>query len=348
MLRETNVQRLHWADKTMSVLRQEQLEACEKRIAQLPDTTIFDLTDECLTEKVWQCSYDAQEHPRLEHLHTRNELRAQVLASLAAEAALLSVEEHLLVERLISLGGSAQLLDWEETQAAESLVRRMWCTLVKQDGHIVLRLPEALLSPLTLAVSSRAHQELRERLLRHDAIICGMLYIGGLLHYETPLYHLLTDVLQDSYACDLTLAMRYLRASYDYTYDRNGDMLLLHPGLADPERLLSAEPPVADDTTVELNEDTMRGAVEGILPEEIPLFDMLYGLFQGATRPELTPEGAAEDLLILAKQGVPLSEMQEVLGSLLSVQPTAEMHLAVAQVYQRTPRWGMMHTSVVQ
>ena len=30
MLRETNVQRLHWADKTMSVIRQEQLEACEK------------------------------------------------------------------------------------------------------------------------------------------------------------------------------------------------------------------------------------------------------------------------------------------------------------------------------
>lgn len=348
MLRETNVQRLHWADKTMSVLRQEQLEACEKRIAQLPDVTVFDLTDDLLTEEVWRCSYDAQEHPHPNHLHTRNELRAQVLASLAAEAALLSVEEHLLVERLISLGGTAELLNWEETQAAESLVRRMWCTLVKQDGHILLRLPEALLSPLTLAVSSRAHQELREGLLRHDAVIRGLLYMGGLLHYETPLYHLLTDVLKDSYACDLNLAMRYLRAAYDYTYDRNGDMLLLHPGLADPERLLSADQPVPDDTAIELDEDTMRGAVEGILPDEIPLFDTLYGLFQGATRPELTPEGAAEDLLILAKQGVPLSEMQEVLGSLLSIQPTPEMHLAVAEVYQRTPRWGMMHSGIVQ
>lgn len=348
MLRETNVQRLHWADKTMSVLRQEQLEACEKRIALLPDTTVFDLTDEGLTEKIWQCSYDAQEHPHLERLHTHNELRAEVLANLAGEAALLSVEEHLLVERLISLGGTAELLDWEETQAAESLVRRMWCTLFKRNGRIVLRLPETLLAPLTLTVSSHAHQELREKLLRHDAVIRGLLYMGGLLHYEEPLYHLMNDVLKDSYACDLSLALRYLRVAYDYTYDRNGDMLLLHPGLADPERLLSTSLPAQSGASVELDEDTMRGAVDGILPEEIPLFDTLYGLFLGATRPELTPEGAAEDLLILAKQGVPLSEMQEVLGTLLSVQPTDEMRIAVAQVHQRTPRWGLMHTTLVQ
>lgn len=347
MLRETNVQRLHWADKTMSVLRQEQLEACDKRIAQLPQTTVFDLTDELETEKVWQCSYDAQEHPQMQHLHTRSKLRAQVLASLAGEAALLSVEEHLLVERLITLGGTAELLDWEEMQAAESLVRRMWCTLVKKDGRVILRLAETLLAPLTLAISSHAHQELREKLFRHDAVIRALLYMGGLLHYEEPLHHLMNDVLKGSYACDLNLAMRYLRVAYDYTYDRSGDMLLLHPGLADPERLLACSQP-ATHIAIELDEDTMRGAVEGILPEEIPLFEMLFGLFQGATRPELTPEGAAEDLLILAKQGVPLSEMQEVLGTLLTIQPTAEMHMAVAQVHQRTPRWGLMRTSLVQ
>lgn len=347
MLRETNVQRLHWADKTMSVLRQEQLEACDKRIAHLPHATVFDLTDELATEEVWQCSYDAQEHPHLRHLHTRGELRAKVLADLAGEAALLSAEEHLLVERLITLGGTAELLDWEEMQPAESLVRRMWCTLVKRDGRIILHLAETLLTPLTLAISSHAHQELREGLLRHDTIIRGLLYMGGLLHYAEPLHHLMTDVLKGSYACDLNLAKRYLRASYDYTYDRSGDMLLLHPGLADPERLLASSQPV-QHIAIELDEDTMRGAVDGILPEEVPLFELLLGLFKGATRPELTPEGAAEDLIILAKQGVPLSEMQEVLGTLLSVYPTEEMRQAVTQVHQRTPRWGLMRTSLVQ
>lgn len=92
----------------------------------------------------------------------------------------------------------------------------------------------------------------------------------------------------------------------------------------------------------------MRGAVEGMLPEEEPLFERLYGLFLGATRPELTPDGAAEDLLMLAKQGVSLGEMQEVLSTLLSIQPTAEMRAAVTLVHAQTPRWGMMRTAIIQ
>ncbi|MGN0753451.1 MAG: hypothetical protein ACI4ME_03260 [Aristaeellaceae bacterium] len=346
MLRETNVQRLHWADKTMSVIRQEQLEACEKRLAALPQKTVFELANNIGIEDIWQCSYDAQEHPRLDKLHTRKELRAKILSTLAAEAALLSAEEHQLVERLITLGGTAQLIDWEETGAAESLVRRLWCTISRSGGHTTLHMPGALLTPLTLAVTSHAHQELRENLMRHDSVIRGMLYIGGLLHYEEPLYHLMTDVLKDTYACDLTLALRYLRASYDYTYDRNGDMLLLHPGLAEPERLMALRTP--SEFTLELSDETMRGAVEGMLPEEEPLFERLYGLFIGATRPELTPDGAAEDLLMLAKQGVSLGEMQEVLSTLLSVQPTAEMRAAVTLVHAQTPRWGMMRTAIIQ
>ena len=346
MLRETNVQRLHWADKTMSVLRQEQLEACEKRLSALPDVTVFDLSDDLRTEDIWACSYDAQEHPRVDKLHTHKELRAQILGSLAAEAALLSVEEHLLVERLVSLKGTAELIDWEETSAAESLVRRLWCTISRRNGRIVLHMPEALLTPLTLALSSHQHQELRDKLMHHDAVVRGLLYIGGLLHFEEPLYHLMTEVLAGSYACDLDLAMRYLRAAYDYTYDRRGDMLLLHPGLADPERLMAMNIP--KEINLELSEDAMRGAVEGILPEEEPLFEQLYGLFVGATRPELTPEGAAEDLLMLAKQGVSLIEMQEVLATLLSVQPTEEMRSAVTLVHAQTPRWGMMRSAVAQ
>ncbi|MDD6050777.1 MAG: hypothetical protein PUC00_05835 [Clostridiales bacterium] len=347
MLRETNVQRLHWADKTMSVIRQEQLEACEKRLSALPRVTVFDLTSDIDVEEVWQCSYDAQEHPRMEKLHTRKELRAQVLGNLAAEAALLSVEEHHLLERLVTLGGTAELLDWEESSAAESLVRRLWCTITRDGVRTILHMPSALVTPLTLTLSSHAHQELREKLMHHDAVIRGLLYIGGLLHYEEPLYHLMTDVLKDSYACDLTLALRYLRSAYDYTYDRQGDMLLLHPGLADPERL-STMYTMPKEFALELSDETMRGAVEGLLPEEEPLFDRLYGLLIGATRPELTPEGAAEDLLMLAKQGVPLSEMQEVLGTLLSVQPTAEMRRAVSLMHAQTPRWGMMHTALAQ
>ena len=103
MLRETNVQRLHWADKTMSVIRQEQLEACEKRLSALPTKTVFDICDDLHTEEIWQCSYDAQEHPHMDALHTYKALRAQVLGRLAAEAALLFFILMIMTSLIIAL-----------------------------------------------------------------------------------------------------------------------------------------------------------------------------------------------------------------------------------------------------
>lgn len=341
MLRETNMQRLHWADKTMSLLRQQQLEACEKRLASLPDFGLYTYDDNLRVEELWNCSYDAMEQPRLSHLHTMQELRALVLTRLPMEAALLSVEEHHLVERLLTLEGEAELLDWEEMSAAESLVRRMWCSITCEAHRITLHLPRELLTPLTMVLSSHRHEELRQRLLRHDAIIRALLYIGGLLHYEEPLHHLLNDVLEASGKGEMLLSMRYLRAAYDYMYDADGEMLLLHPGLAEPEQLMHIATP-REGLSIDLDEETIRGAMEGLMPEERPLFERLYGLLLGSTRPEIAEEEAVEDLRMLAKQGVSLDVMQEVLATMLTIQPTHEMLFAVADLHQHTPRWGDM------
>ncbi len=347
MLRETNVQRLHWADKTMSVIREQQLEACEKRLALLPTTSLFDLTDETRVEEVWQCSYEAAEHPQVRELHTLQGLRARVLADLPAEAALLSIEEHELLERLITLNGHAELMHWDETASAESLVRRLWCVITNVEGHFVLHLPEQLRLPLTMILASRQHEEIRAKLLRHDAVIRGLLYIGGLLHYEEPLEHLMDDVVRGTYAANQELAMRYLRIAYDYVYDRDGDMLLLHPGLAEPEQLLTMRIPTGN-TSLDLDEISMRGAMNGLLPEEQALYNHLYGLLDGANRPEITVEGAVEDLRMLAKQGVSLQAMQEVLSTLLFIQPTKEMRDAVTQLHRMTPRWGTLRAANLQ
>lgn len=347
MLRETNVQRLHWADKTMSLLRQQQLEACEKRLNALPTFGLYTYDDDLRVEELWRCSFDAQEAPRMTHLHTTHELRALVLTRLPAEAALLSVEEHHLVERLLTLGGDAELLDWEEMSAAESLVRRLWCVITHEEHRFMLHLPPELLTPLTMVFSSRQHEEIRMRLMRHDAVIRALLYIGGLLHYEEPLHHLLEDVLENASIADLTLALRYLRTAYDYTHDRDGEMLLLHPGLAEPESLLTITAP-REGLSIDLDEETIRGAMEGLMPEERPLFERLYGLLLGATRPEIIEEEAVEDLRMLAKQGVPLSVMLEVLGTMLVLQPTDEMRQAVAELHDLTPRWGEMRMESLQ
>ncbi len=347
MLREINVQRLHWADKTMSMLQRDQLEACEKRLKTLPNVSIFDLQDETYTESVWQCSYYAKEQPYPSHLHTAHELRTRVLSQLSAEAALLSIEEHMLVERLITLEGTAELIDWEEISAAESLVRRLWCTISRKENAILVHMPQVLLTPLTLTISSRQHQELRERLITLDTVIRATLCLDGVMHYRTPLRTLLNDVLCDSYACDTTLALRCIRASFDYTYDRAGELVLLHPGLADPDKLMAIHPPLADAPLL-MDEETMCVAMLGMLPNERPLADALLVQILGAVRPEITEQGAVEDLLILAKQGVSLAEMQEVLGTLLTVQPTDAMRRAVAEMHAHTPRWDVMHTALVQ
>ena len=347
MLREANMQPLTWADKTMSVLKERQLEACENRLAQLPDFGLFSGCDDVNVETLWQCSYEAQEHPVLTRLHTAKELQCQVMLTLPMEAALLSVEEHMLLERLIVLDGQAELMDWEETRGAEGLVRRLWCTLERREDAIVVRLPQELLFPLTAILASSEHIEIRERLLRFESAIRGLLYIGGLLHFAEPLEHLRQDVLRGTGADIAHLAMRYLRNTFDYCYDARGDMLLLHPGLAEPERMI-AQGFVMTNTHFELDEATLVGAMDGLLPEERTIFERMYGLLYGAVRPEISEEEAVEDLRMLAKQGVTLQEMNEVLSSLLTVHPTAAMYDGVKQLHRLTPRWGTMRTACVQ
>ena len=84
----------------------------------------------------------------------------------------------------------------------------------------------------------------------------------------------------------------------------------------------------------------------GILkPEGRPAF---IGLLINVTRPEITPEDAVEDLIILAKQEVPWKDMVEVLSSLLICQPTPEMRSALKELSDRVPRWLSLSTSRVQ
>lgn len=348
MLRESNVQSFHWADKTMSVMRERQLEACEDRLAAYPPYGLFEGCDDARVEELWRLSYDAHERPMLTRLHTVAQLRAQVLEQLGAEAALLSVAEHQLVERLLVLDGTAELIDLEESDAAESLVRRMWCYLEwREEDRLFLHLPRALMTPLVGILDTQQHMELRERLLRFDATIRGLLYIGGFLHYEEPLSHLMTDVVQQMPLGNSLLALRYFRASYDYTYDALGDMILLHPGLAEPERVMKPFT-LRQGGEMQMDQATLLGAIGGLLPEEIPSYVQMLGLLQGAVRPEITEEEAVEDLRMLAKQGVSIGEMEEVLGTLLTVRPTPAMREGVRAISMQTPRWCGMTAAVVQ
>ncbi len=346
MLREGNVHSLHWADKTMSILRERQLEASAARIAAYPCKGLFSGCDDLMVEELWKHTYDAQENPNPTRLHTTRGLQRLVMAQLPAEAALLSVEEYELCDRLFALGGEVELFT-EEISAGESLVRRMWCTIRQEDDRFFLTMPDEIITPLQLIFQTPTHEEIRARLMQFDFFIGSMLHIGGFLHYEAPLQHLLSDVVSGTYADQHMLALRYLRTAYDYVYDRHGSMILLHPGLAEPDKFIYSSQPYVRPIP-ETDDGKRRYAMLGLLPEEEDLYHAMRGLLTGAVRPELTDDMAVRDLMILAKQGVSAQEMREVLSSMLTVCPTQPMLNALDRIIAHTPRWRTITTAMEQ
>ncbi len=348
MLRENNAQSLHWTDKTMSVMRERQMEACESRLSDYPSYDLFEGCDDEHAEELWALSFYAQEQPLQTCLHDVKTMQAQVLHQLREEADLLSWREHQLVERLIVHHGEIELLDSTDGEPAESLVKRLWCHLRWQgEDQLFLCLSQQLTALLGNIFAEPEHDAVRERLIRCEAVIRGMLYMDGFMDVQEPMQHLLQDVVESDTALYQQLSRRFLRVSFDYTYDEQGEMILIHPGLAEPERVKKSLF-VRTSDALQVDQMTVVGAMTGLLPQEMPLYFQLLGLLHGAVRPEMTEEEAAEDLRMLAKQSVGLSEMNEVLASMLMVQPTREMLACVEAVQQQTPRWCGMTTAVVQ
>ena len=348
MLRQSNTRPLHWADKTMSVLRADQLEACEKDLAGLPSRCVFE--PECSNmdaEKLYELSFFADEDRKAAGrrlrpaLHTVEQLRNRVLHTFVQEIALLSVEEHDLLVRAVLFGGRTPLTDWNELLPARALVRRLWCRVEGRGENTSLFMPHQLCASALLLLAGDSHKAVRNLVEQvHDSIE-NTLYLLGAAQAAGPARHmasLLKDTCADGHP---ELIERFLLAGYDYVYDRTGSLLLIHPGLADPERMMGI-------TGTEMNPDALRKASDSINDLESPLYDRMLGLLLDVTRPEITPEDAVEDLIILAKQEVPWNDMLEVLSSLLICRPTAEMRDALKELSDRVPRWLSLSTSRVQ
>ena len=97
-----------------------------------------------------------------------------------------------------------------------------------------------------------------------------------------------------------------------------------------------------------MTSDTMNTASASVMDLESPLYDRMLSVLDGAVRPEISPEDAVEDLIILAKQGVPLNDMKEVLSSMLVSYPTREMLASLESLSGQIPRWLYFSSSQVQ
>ncbi len=339
MLREASAAHdTDWAEKTMSMLREKQFEACERRLSAYPPVNLFspDATDEQAQTLLEHSFY--QFEPGNEGLATVESLRGSVLAQLQLEALYLSHGEREMLERLLAADGRYTSDNWDAIDAAEALARRLWCSFVDEDEEWTLVLAPQLMDPLLLAFNDPAYAEVKTRLFRFDATIHGLLYITGFLHSDQPLIFFLKDVIQRSDVTARNLAYRYMMASFEYLADGGRDVLLMHPGLADAKHLI-ANTDLGDDVTLTLSEESLAGGMSGILPEEEPLHERMRAALEGAMRPEWDADEAAEDLRLLAKQGVALTEMEAVMASMVCVLPTQEMKRALKQLYDCTPHW---------
>ena len=346
MLREVTVH-ADWCEMTMSMMREKQFEACERRLSAHPGVSLFsDEATEADAQALFTDSFDDVRGESQYTLASLEMLRACVMERLPVEALFISNGEVQLLEKLLINEGSLLLGDWDDIGAAEALVSRLWCSFHADGDDWTLLLPEKLHEPILNALNSPESAVIRERLFRYDATIHGLLYIAGLLHSAQPIGFFTHEVMQREDALAVQIARRYLQSSFEYVTDANGDLILLHPGLADPYRLVSKQ---ATDGifTLELSQEIIAGGMNGILPEEVPLHEAMCGALQGALRPEYDLSEAAEDLRMLAKQGVSLREMESVMSSMLAVMPGEAMRSALTALHQRTPHWMGLKAALV-
>ncbi len=345
MLREVTTHS-DWGEKTMSMMREKQFEACERRLSAHPGMSLFssDITD-VEVQALMEGSYYRQEMG--ETLVTLEGLRQEVLGQLPTEALCLSQGESQLVERLLLAQGSITLTEWDDIGAAEALVSRLWCSFRMTEEDWLLDLPQALHEPILLVMNTPEYSQTKELLFRYDAMMMGLLYIAGFLHCAQPIQTFTRDVMGRSDRLAENLARRYLKSSFEYMTDSSKQMILLHPGLADPYRLIAAMGS-EELFTLELSQEMMAGGMNGLFPEEEPLHEAMCGALDGFLRPEYDVAEATEDLRMLAKQGVSLEAMEAVMESMLCVVPTAGMKRALEQLHQCTPHWiglraGLQH-----
>lgn len=347
MQREAVASAANWCEKTMTLMKERQLEACEKRLNAYPQHGLFSGCGPREVQALWEMSFYAQEDYDQEKLHLLADVQRLVKERLAREVCLVSVQEYQLLERMLLFGGETELMDWDESAAAEALMKRLWCTLRWEGDQAFLCLAQPLHAPMLEAMATPACAQTRERLFRFDATLHGLLYIAGFLHPMQPAEHFLSEVCPSQERGDRALARRYLCAAFDYTYDRRGEMILVHPGLAEPEHLFfTLEGQAAFE--MELTESMILGGMNGLFPQEAPLHNAMLGALQGAVRPEYTEEEAVVDLRLLAKQGVPFKEMEAVLSSMLMVLPTPTMLALLRQISCQTPRWAGIKAQQVQ
>lgn len=324
-----------WQEKTIEAMQRRRF---EQRIAQLPPlgaSRLTELTPHAFERKIEQCWQSIARKPmRAQQI---GEIWKTVLAGANIHADCLSEEEHELVERALILGGSVQIEDIQELEAARALSLRLWASVGVVSGKPYMELETPVLEPVAHAFARPEHEEIRLRLKGFHARLTGMLYRVGAMDDKHPQQMLLNSVFDHEIDHEplLQLSRRYLWSSYDCV-DYCGGVMLLHQALAEPSHLI---PIARRRMRAGPMPAAAHSALVDILPEEIPLQQALERTIQGALRDGYRCEDVARSIRFLCKQGAPLDAMEDVLQSTLIVYVNTGMRTALANMYYSMPKW---------
>ena len=346
---------LSWGEKTLTVRRTRELEACQNDLKGFPETFLFDpLATDADAEILYDLSWDALESRRLNPmrrgetaLHTLEELRSRVAGQFSREMALLSPDEHTLLARAAIFGGMTHLTDAGDMYPARGLVRRLLCGFSAMTGRLTL--PQPLRMQALINLTEDAHQKAREALEPFNESVDNSLYLWGVLQADAPLSRLRDLFRGTPIEGDDTLYMRYLTATWSHIRTASGQVFLVHPGLAEPEQLLAryARSPLKN-ALLSMSEESLHEASVAVDELEEPLYDRLLGLIAEDTRPELDPEDTIEDLILLAKQDAPKEELAGILASMLVSPASEDTQRALTSLWEHVPRWLSLHAMRVQ
>ena len=338
-----NQRPVRWTDRTLTILRGERLEACQKELAGLDGCGLFDPeTTDADAERLFEQSYYATEEKK-PRLHTIEEMRTQVLSQLPAEIGLLSDEEFKLTLRLALFGGEIPLWDWNDLPAARSLVYRMWCRIKPEKGLRIV-MPRQISFAALLMLASEELRTVREIMSQVTETMDNTLYLAGMMPAEIVVKDMGFQ-LQGSLAGNKPqLYVRTLKAMCETMVAGDGRLMLLHPGLAEPRSL----PEASRGLHPGLDQNSLGELYESLMDVEDPVYDKLLGLICDLSRQEARPEDTVEDLILLAKQDAPVEEMRKVLASRIICLPTEEMIAVLREMRERIPRWFTLNMERVQ
>ncbi|MBR5301769.1 MAG: hypothetical protein IKU38_02945 [Clostridia bacterium] len=322
-----------WREKTIEAMQRRRFEQCIAQLPPLGALRLAELSPSSFERRLEQCWQDVERKPmRAQQL---TQVWKSVLSSIDIQADCLSREEHELVERALILGGSVQIEDAQELEAARALSLRLWASVGLVSGKPVLELETPVLEPAARAFARDEHEQIRQQLDGFHAWLTGTLYRVGALDDRQPQQQLLDSILPHRAEPELRiqLARRYLWASCDCV-DYSGGVMLVHSALADPRHLITT-----GRRRLYSGAAFEAASSVDILPEEIPLQQDLERAIHGALRSEYRAADAARSLRFLCKQGAPLDAMEDVLQSMLIVYLSTGMRGALANMYYRLPKW---------